>query len=129
LAAEARYVVEVHLKSGGFVEELVSEEQADELAASGRFIWPSDREHDQAWKQRAAITTILSERMEKGSGLLTMVDAEGKQWLIQTSNIAAANIRDRAESPDTPEVQRGPIGFEPLILQRTATGQAQTQIE
>ncbi len=83
---------------------------------------------DQAAKQRAAITTVLAERLQKGSGLLTATDADGKQWLIPTTNIAAVNIRDRQEAPDAPDVQKRPIGFEPLIVERQGQGQAQGKV-
>lgn len=123
--AAPRYLVEVRLKSGGpAISEDVTEAQADEHVATGRFIWPGER--DQAWKQRAAITTLIAERLQKGSGLLSVTDKDGGQWLIPSENIAAVKVRDREDSPDAPETKRRPIGFEPITVRRDPGGQAAT---
>ena len=115
-----RYVVHVLLKSGTAIEEYVTDAQADDILARNNFTWPA--EHDQDWKRRAAITSLLAERLEKQTGLLTVTDAEGGQWLIHASNIDAIRVQDGQDVPDAPA--KRPVGFEPLIAQRAAVGSA-----
>jgi hypothetical protein len=109
---EPRYAIEIHLKSGGVLHEDVTEAQADDLVATGRFAWPGER--DQDWKRRSAVTTVLAERLERGTGLLSITDADGAQWLVRADNISAIRVRDRREAPDSQAARRW-VGYEPPV--------------
>jgi hypothetical protein len=108
---ETRFEIELHLVNGKVITEEFTEDEAKELVASRAFIWRKSMSEDD--KQAAAIFTILSQRMDKGTGFLSVTDPQHRTWLLPVVSILTFNIRDRRDSGD----RLRQLGFAPLTVE------------
>jgi hypothetical protein len=110
-----RYEVEIHLHNGKVIVEHVTESAANTLAKERGFTFRAGMSDED--KQIAAIVTLLAHRLDTGTGLLSVIDPEGRQWLIPAKSVACGNVKD-LKAADTATPSR--LGFEPLLAEQSA---------